>query len=400
MKRIYTIVLCAVLLLSACISAQAEGIVLSKYVTFTEGLLPFSKGGMYGYIDKNANIVIDARWEDAKSFSEGFAAVKFNGKYGYINKNGYLVIDPQWDVARPFSDGVACIATETDVKKFGLINTKGEIISEPQWDSIIEFKEGFAVVVKDGKYGFINKDGKLAIPCIYTKAFGFSEGFAPVYTDSGKGYINTSGEMVIFSSWVSIDSFRCGRACVSIEDIKGNKKYGYIDTTGNTVIDYKYDDATSFSNGYAYVKYNKNGSIIDLNGKVVLDNNKVAHSYSGSKGSSHYSIYLHARYEYGLIRVMQTSLSSLDFSSSQNYGFANIKGEIIVKGEWKYIGNFVNGYAVVENSRNKKGYISTMGEVVIPAQYDDATDFSEDGYAVVWKGNTWYIIDVHGNVLV
>ncbi|MGB4774978.1 MAG: WG repeat-containing protein [Daejeonella sp.] len=62
---------------------------------FTEGLARFSslkKFGYYGFIDKNGEEVIEAKFNWTTFFSEGLAPVKINGKWGYINKSGEQVI--------------------------------------------------------------------------------------------------------------------------------------------------------------------------------------------------------------------------------------------------------------------------------------------------------------------
>ena len=44
--------------------------------------------GKCGFIDKNDNMVIPAKYDGADSFSEGLAYVKLNGREFYIDKNG------------------------------------------------------------------------------------------------------------------------------------------------------------------------------------------------------------------------------------------------------------------------------------------------------------------------
>ena len=76
----------------------------------------------------------------------------------------------------------------------------------------------------------------------------------------------------------------------NIEILKGNniflrkkdEKYGYIDSEGNVVVDYIYDDATE-QNKFGYVAVQKNGKwgALDKEGKEIvkptysLDNNIV-----------------------------------------------------------------------------------------------------------------------------
>ena len=58
-------------------------------------LYVFYKNGLYGYIDKDFNIIIQPKYYYAEDFSEGLALVRTsnsqNGQYRYINKKGETV---------------------------------------------------------------------------------------------------------------------------------------------------------------------------------------------------------------------------------------------------------------------------------------------------------------------
>ena len=56
-------------------------------------LYRFEDNSKYGYRDENEDIVILAKYEDAKDFKENFAIVKYNGSYGVINSSDEIVID-------------------------------------------------------------------------------------------------------------------------------------------------------------------------------------------------------------------------------------------------------------------------------------------------------------------
>ena len=46
--------------------------------------------GKSGYIDKEGDLVIEAKFDDAKDFYEGLAPVRVGDKWGYIDKTGNL----------------------------------------------------------------------------------------------------------------------------------------------------------------------------------------------------------------------------------------------------------------------------------------------------------------------
>lgn len=64
----------------------------SDFPFFSNGLCVFSKNGKHGYIDKNGNIVIPAKYEYAYPFINSIAYVEEAGKAGFIDKKGKSVI--------------------------------------------------------------------------------------------------------------------------------------------------------------------------------------------------------------------------------------------------------------------------------------------------------------------
>lgn len=57
--------------------------------SYSEGVAPVqTNNGKWGYINTQNQLVIPARFEDAKEFKDGRAAVKLNGRWGFINKRG------------------------------------------------------------------------------------------------------------------------------------------------------------------------------------------------------------------------------------------------------------------------------------------------------------------------
>ena len=55
--------------------------------------------GKYGYTNKNGNIVVDCKYDDATEQNEyGFAAVKLNGIWGAIDYEGNIVVEPKYSL--------------------------------------------------------------------------------------------------------------------------------------------------------------------------------------------------------------------------------------------------------------------------------------------------------------
>lgn len=80
------------------------------------------------------------------------------------------------------------------------------------------------------------------------------------------------------------------------------------------------------------------------------------------------------------------------------YGFINKKGEEVIKPQYDYVGEFVEGLAPVKINMNW-GYIDNVGKIIIPVQYAHANTFSE-GLALVLKNNKWGYIDKTGKYII
>ncbi len=57
------------------------------------------QNGKYGFVDKNGNVVVDYKYDDATEQNEdGYAGIKLDGKWGSIDKQGKVVVEPTYDL--------------------------------------------------------------------------------------------------------------------------------------------------------------------------------------------------------------------------------------------------------------------------------------------------------------
>jgi hypothetical protein len=237
---------------------------------FSDGMCHISTGGAqakHGFINKEGKVIGDSSYYSAGFFSEGLAAVATDrGKWGFINKTGKMVIPIKFSQAGHFSDGLAGVMQGG---KWGFINYKGKTRIRPNaaWKDIREFSEGLAPVRIDGKWGFINKKGKLTVATRFDKVHPFSEGLAGVMQGGKWGYIDRTGQWVIKPSFSRVSRFSESLAYVY--------PFKYIDTSGNTVIDFQEwkklpNGCGRFQEGLASVSINDKWGFIDKQGTIVV----------------------------------------------------------------------------------------------------------------------------------
>lgn len=281
---------------------------------FSEGLAEvYDKNGMVGFCDKSGNLVIPCQWMWVYGFHEGLSGVKdASGKCGFIDKSGKIVI--------------ACI-----------------------WKDVASFQEGLARVCDDnGNYGFIDKYGKVVIPCKWKKANSFSENVASVYDDKTCSYIDKSGK-ILFSLPYGSSHFTEGLACFKNEQ----KKWGFHDKSGNTVIQPVWKIATSFSDGVACVRDDSGKfGFIDKKGNVIIS----------------------CKWEYA--STFHDGLSCVKDENGK-YGYIDKSGKVVIPCKWKSANEFSEGLATVQNEEGKYGVIDTSGALVIPFRELCITPFSE-----------------------
>ena len=176
------------------------------------------------------------------------------------------------------------------------------------------------------------------------------------------GYANLKGEMVIPVSFADAYYFREGLAIV----ISPEKRVGFIDKTGKYKIPAQYISATYFSGGLAFV-VPEGGfpTCIDKEGNVKFSL-KDAHSADQFfDGIALFSV------------VDKEKLKKDKYHNQDDnlkWGWINTSGEIIIPAQFEDANQFSEGLSLVKKD-GKWGYINQKGEMVIPPKFEDAGDF-------------------------
>ena len=122
----------------------------------TEDMNPIKgDNGLWGYLDRNGNIIIDYIFESARMFKDGHAVIELFGKYGMIDVKGNYVISPKYEFMEPFSEGLALARKD---RNFGYIDCLGVVKIDFQYDHADSFEGGFAKVKLASKVFYINRN--------------------------------------------------------------------------------------------------------------------------------------------------------------------------------------------------------------------------------------------------
>ena len=114
----------------------------------------FHKGGKWGFKETaTGREVIPAIYDEVFAFKDEYACVERKGLFGYINRENELVIPYRYECASSFSEGYACVS---DAEKCGYINKQGEVVVPFIYDAGTAVTDGLAKVKKAGKWGTLN----------------------------------------------------------------------------------------------------------------------------------------------------------------------------------------------------------------------------------------------------
>jgi len=176
----------------------------------------------------------------------------------------------------------------------------------------------------------------------------------------------------------------------------GTQKFGYIDSTGRTVIPVQYDWAGKFYDDRAQVRIGGKVGYINRRGKLIVPAvNEFGRNYSEGlvvvkNKDQQWSVLdrdgrVVVAPKYGSIGRISDGMivvgSAREAGRPTRYGAVDTNGHLVIDMEYEGIGTFSNGRAPVKIN-DKYGYISKTGELVIPAIYDYANSFV-DGRANV-----------------
>ncbi|MCR9132270.1 MAG: WG repeat-containing protein [bacterium] len=261
--------------------------------------------------------------------------VLLNGEWGYINKKGAMVIEPRFQRAYDFSEGLAVVRESW---RWKYIDETGEEAFDGYFEDLQSFSEGRAAVRVDGRWGYINLDGDFIINPRFRGATPFSNNRAFVRSLDYRDYyyidefgnsldaLNMPSDM----DFIESGSFTEERALVLEDGL-----YGYIDPTGNTIIDLQYAEALPFSDQLA----------------AVLISNR--------------------------------------------WGFIDPMGTISISPQFVSAGTFNDGLAPARKNSNQFGFIDKTGTFVISEQFDEVRSFHEE-FAPVRIGDKWTFISLDG----
>nr|WP_314383821.1 WG repeat-containing protein [uncultured Cardiobacterium sp.] len=261
----------------------------------------------------------------------------------------------------------------------------------------LESEKACAYYYGDGKLAFIENDSFDAGEKFDRIDLSKGNALIPAQNDRKRyGYINTKGQWVIQPQFNWAANFANGLAAVETERSITGDSYAYINTQGQIVIPTgPYYNIHDFAdNGLATAQINKGSDVvfIDKQGNIMT-------TVRDSRGAKVFG-------NNGLV-----PLEAEDKNCQKKlWGYADTSGNFVIPPQFEDAEAFAsNGLAVAQPFDTKncgkyiyatssiKGYIDSRGQWVIPPQYEEAFAFLDNGLAAVKYNGKWGMIDRQGN---
>ncbi len=182
------------------------------------------------------------------------------------------------------------------------------------------------------------------------------------------GFIDTSGNLIIEADFDDVGAFTEGLAAIS----KGGK-WGYIDRDGNVVIEPVYKSAWAFHEGFARVKpFDKPDQFIDRSGHAL-----AAEDWAASDDFSG-----------GMARVMV----------GNSFGYVDSSGKLMIQPLFTRGWNFSNDLSVIEY-QDKLGIIDRKGNHILQPVYDQIKKAANENIFLCSRENNAIAFDKSGKEL-
>lgn len=182
-------------------------------------------------------------------------------KYGVINKEGKQLIEEKYNYIEYLYDNYFIVSDENG--KLGVLDDKGKTKVETNHDSLQKIQDTDLLQATLGETQMTEVYNKtMEKICEMSNAKIVVEDYIKIYNEEEERYFDKEGKEL-----KNTEVYSSNKLFVA----KKNDKYGFVDKTGNLVVDYKYDKAYEFNNyGVATVKKDEKWGAINEQGQEIV----------------------------------------------------------------------------------------------------------------------------------
>ena len=231
------------------------------------------------------------------------------------------------------------------------------------------------------------------------------------------GYVTSSGEVVVEPKYDRCYEFS-SEGLAPVYESK-TKQFYFITTKGEQITtdvkDFKLMDRMGFAlegfgDGLIPIKHKDKWGFLNKDGKVAIT---AKYDDVTGFGSGHAVATLGKKLfiintsgeetavEPGILEVRKFSENLAPFrAADKKFGYMDVNGKTVIKPQFESVGYFKDGIAWAKTTDGMVGYINTGGEWVIKPQFNTAGNFDkESGLARVKTDSEWGYVNKEGNVI-
>lgn len=433
-----------------CVDSTASLIVPMEYDRIRpvqEGFIAVSQKGQWGFVSiARRDTIAGCRFQNTHDFSEQRAAVLDKGRWGYLDTSGNIAIALQYPTCGDFHEGKAWVQLKGG--KRGYIDPQGNVLFEGDWRKLGDFLHGHAVAMNaENDWGIINATGEWVVKPNkkYRKIELLPQpSLAMVYVGTQQALLHIATDKLLTPLYHVIRPFSDGIALVRknplSENVLLNSDWGFIDTTGKLLGNFRFDRLKDFSDGRApafdqhlnrWGYINKAGEwavapaffVAEpfVDGRAVVQLSPDRYGLIDTAGTylmqplhkkivdNHQRICL-VRQSYSAFHFISEDLRRLHAGSftqahpfrdgvapvrvGKLWGIINQQGLFVLSPKYQTMSPFENGYAQV-GIETRFGVSNTKGEIIIPPVYE-YIQYMGGGIFRVENGDTVQYLNVKG----
>lgn len=347
-----------------------------------ENVIPVKRNGFWGLMDFQGEMVTPIKFDGFGEGYEGKIVANYLGRLGVLDLFGEWVIKPDYDdvnfcqesiIARKgmlheifdlkgdpvyssyssLSCSEVYILIQDQESGYGLMLTDGNVLLDPIYSKVGKMGDCFwgkgedycVMVNESGKYILTGNDQ-------VTEVLDFSENYFKIKKDGMTGFVDRNGNLRIANRYTDAKRFEEGLAPIRL-----NGKWGFVDQAENLVIQPYYDEVWPMNMGMAIVKKGDHFGVINQEGREVIGLN--------------YQQILH-----------QNDRGYLLVSIDGKYGFADVKGSVILTPSYLSISEAPEGLLIV-NQNGLFGIMDLRGFTRVPFEYQEL--YVKDDYFFMKK---------------
>lgn len=357
------------------------------------------QSGKQGLSDIQGRIITKPEYKSIRLSTDSTATLTELPKWELIVPEKGVVKEFYFDQITPVSHGIYRVSTND---RQAIINIEEEyLLNGNNWEISIP-DDQFVIVRQGEKYGILKEGGIQVLPTRFDSIFYSGKHFYALTAEESDLHWQ------IYSTFGNpISSSRFDQVFPMTENVIATKKngyWGYIDFSGHTVIEYKYDYAWPFKDGRAKVKYLDNQGIINTAGewviypnhaRVTIVNKNLFVNHAGKRldllNGSERIVY--QTYN----ELTPHSFGLLEASASNKFGLINHAGKSVIPPVYDYISELSGKQVYVLKKDQRHTVIDRDGGVILEETdvYDEIGRLSE-GFLSVKKDRRFGFIDLDG----